>query len=130
MEDSFAGVDRSWPPGREDRHWHVLPGIELVRMRFVRPYRELTDWARPGAYRRAVDACQRPVACLGRESRRVPQPAAPACSGCCRELRVTAALQGCTTMINFGTQDYIRRRSRAGAAFGRAGCMTSAAQSS
>jgi 2'-5' RNA ligase len=46
MEDFFATVADRWPAGREDYHWHVLPGTELVRERLARPYRELTD--RPG----------------------------------------------------------------------------------
>jgi 2'-5' RNA ligase len=46
MEDFFAGVADRWPAGREDYHWHVLPGTEAMRERLADPYRELTD--RPG----------------------------------------------------------------------------------
>jgi 2'-5' RNA ligase len=44
MEDFFAEVANRWPPGREDYHWHVLPGTELARNHLGRPYRELTAW--------------------------------------------------------------------------------------
>jgi 2'-5' RNA ligase len=43
MEDFFASVAGRWPPGREDYHWHVLPGTELARQRLARPYAELTS---------------------------------------------------------------------------------------
>jgi 2'-5' RNA ligase len=44
MEDFFADVADRWPRGREDYHWHVLPGTELARDHLARPYRELTAW--------------------------------------------------------------------------------------
>lgn len=43
MEDFFVSVGESWPPGREDYHWHVLPGTELARERLARPYADLTS---------------------------------------------------------------------------------------
>jgi 2'-5' RNA ligase len=43
VEDFFAAVADRWPPGREDYHWHVLPGTELARQRLARPYAELTS---------------------------------------------------------------------------------------
>jgi 2'-5' RNA ligase len=46
VEDFFAGVVDRWPPGREDYHWHVLPGPPAVRERLYGQYRELTH--RPG----------------------------------------------------------------------------------
>jgi len=41
MDDFFASVASHWPTGREDYHWHVLPGTELARDRIARPYAEL-----------------------------------------------------------------------------------------
>jgi 2'-5' RNA ligase len=46
VEDLFSTVNADWPPGREDYHWHVLPGSELLRDRIARPYAELL--ATPG----------------------------------------------------------------------------------
>jgi 2'-5' RNA ligase len=46
VEDLFSTVNADWPPGREDYHWHVLPGSELLRDRISRPYAELL--ATPG----------------------------------------------------------------------------------
>jgi 2'-5' RNA ligase len=46
MEDFFAGVAGRWPAGREDYHWHVLPGPAAVREWLAGHYRELTH--RPG----------------------------------------------------------------------------------
>lgn len=43
MEDFFASVADRWPPGREDYHWHVLPGTELARERLARPYADMTN---------------------------------------------------------------------------------------
>lgn len=43
MKDFFASIADRWPPGREDYHWHVLPGTELARERLARPYAELID---------------------------------------------------------------------------------------
>jgi 2'-5' RNA ligase len=42
MEDFFAGVVDRWPAGREDYHWHVLPGTDVLEEHLARPYRELT----------------------------------------------------------------------------------------
>jgi 2'-5' RNA ligase len=41
MEDFFAQIERRWPAGREDLHWHVLPGPALVRDRLAAQYRRL-----------------------------------------------------------------------------------------
>lgn len=49
MEDFFASVAGRWPQGREDYHWHVLPGTELARERLARPYAGLID--QPGLAR-------------------------------------------------------------------------------
>lgn len=46
MEDFFATIADRWPAGREDYHWHVVPGSELLRDRVSRPYSEITN--RPG----------------------------------------------------------------------------------
>jgi|SRR5580658_3482465 hypothetical protein len=46
MEDFFAAVEGHWPQGREDYHWHVLPGTELLRDRLSGPYAQLIS--RPG----------------------------------------------------------------------------------
>jgi 2'-5' RNA ligase len=46
MEDFFAGVSGRWPAGREDFHFHVLPGPAAVRDGLLGQYRELTG--RPG----------------------------------------------------------------------------------
>lgn len=46
MDDFFATIDDRWPAGRQDLHWHVLPGTELMRDRISRQYSELID--RPG----------------------------------------------------------------------------------
>src|SRR5260370_37817527 len=46
MEVFFAPIAGRWPPGREDYHWHVLPGTELARQRRPRPSGDLTS--RPG----------------------------------------------------------------------------------
>lgn len=46
MDDFFASIADRWPPGREDYHWHVLPGSELQRARISTPYSELLR--RPG----------------------------------------------------------------------------------
>lgn len=46
MEDFFGGVIGRWPAGREDYHWHVLPGPAGIRESLCRQYRELTH--RPG----------------------------------------------------------------------------------
>jgi hypothetical protein len=43
MEDFLATVAERWLGGRDDYHWHVLPGTELTRERLVRPYAELTS---------------------------------------------------------------------------------------
>lgn len=43
MEDFLATVAERWLGGRDDYHWHVLPGAELTRGRLVRPYAELTS---------------------------------------------------------------------------------------
>jgi 2'-5' RNA ligase len=43
MEDFFATLADRWPAGREDYHWHVLPGTGLLRDRLARPYAELID---------------------------------------------------------------------------------------
>lgn len=43
MEDFFATVAEHWPAGREDYHWHVLPGTELLRERLRRPYDGLLE---------------------------------------------------------------------------------------
>jgi 2'-5' RNA ligase len=43
MEDFFATVAMLWPAGREDYHWHVLPGSELLRERLCRPYAGLLE---------------------------------------------------------------------------------------
>src|SRR5260370_9148288 len=43
MEVFFAPIAGRWPPGREDYHWHVLPGTELARQRLARPYGDLTS---------------------------------------------------------------------------------------
>jgi 2'-5' RNA ligase len=45
VEDFFATIAGRWPAGREDYHWHVLPGTELARERLARPYAELTGQA-------------------------------------------------------------------------------------
>ncbi len=41
MEDFFATIADRWPAGRDDYHWHVLPGSELLRDRISRPYSEI-----------------------------------------------------------------------------------------
>jgi 2'-5' RNA ligase len=46
LDDFFASVGDRWPASREDYHWLVLPGTELMRDRISRQYSELTD--RPG----------------------------------------------------------------------------------
>jgi 2'-5' RNA ligase len=46
VEDFFATISDRWPAGREDYHWHVLPGSELLRDRISRSYAEITR--RPG----------------------------------------------------------------------------------
>lgn len=43
VEDFFATIVDRWPAGREDYHWHVLPGSELQRQRTSRPYSEIID---------------------------------------------------------------------------------------
>jgi len=45
MDDFFATIARRWPAGREDYHWHVLPGSELLRERLSRPYADLLQRA-------------------------------------------------------------------------------------
>lgn len=45
MEDFFATIADRWPAGREDYHWHVLPGSELLRDRISRPYSEIIHQA-------------------------------------------------------------------------------------
>lgn len=42
MEDFFATIADRWPADREDYHWHVVPGSELLRDRISRPYSEIT----------------------------------------------------------------------------------------
>jgi hypothetical protein len=34
--DFFATIEELWAAGREDYHWHLLPGSELVRDRIAR----------------------------------------------------------------------------------------------
>jgi 2'-5' RNA ligase len=41
VEDFFATTADRWPAGRDDYHWHVLPGSELLRDRISRPYSEI-----------------------------------------------------------------------------------------
>ncbi len=43
MDDFFATIDERWPAGREDYHWHVLPGSEMLRDRILRPYLPITE---------------------------------------------------------------------------------------
>jgi len=43
LDDFFATVEEYWPAGREDYHWHVLPGSEPLRDRILRPYLRITD---------------------------------------------------------------------------------------
>lgn len=45
MEDFFASIAGRWPAGREDYHWYVLPGSELLRDRISRPYSEVIHQA-------------------------------------------------------------------------------------
>ncbi|MFJ1751200.1 2'-5' RNA ligase family protein [Streptomyces sp. NPDC088116] len=45
MKNFFAEVTsrtHSWPEGRRDLHWHVLPDRRAVREQLVEPYAELT----------------------------------------------------------------------------------------
>jgi hypothetical protein len=42
MEEFFSGVTTRWPAGREDYHWHVLPGPAAARQCLSGQYRELT----------------------------------------------------------------------------------------
>jgi hypothetical protein len=46
VEDFFATITDLWPAGRNDYHWHVLPGSELLRDRISRHYAEIAN--RPG----------------------------------------------------------------------------------
>jgi 2'-5' RNA ligase len=41
VEDFFATIEELWPAGREDYHWHLLPGSELVRDRNARSYLQI-----------------------------------------------------------------------------------------
>jgi 2'-5' RNA ligase len=43
MEDFFATVTDRWPAGREDFHWHVLPGPAAARECLSRQYQEVTS---------------------------------------------------------------------------------------
>jgi 2'-5' RNA ligase len=43
VEDFCATIEGLWPAGREDYHWHLLPGSELVRDRIARPYLQITS---------------------------------------------------------------------------------------
>lgn len=45
MDSFFAATAIRWPAGREDYHWHVLPGSERLRERLVQPYGELLEHA-------------------------------------------------------------------------------------
>jgi 2'-5' RNA ligase len=45
VEDFFATIEELWPAGREDYHWHVLPGSELVRDRIARSHMQITQQA-------------------------------------------------------------------------------------
>jgi 2'-5' RNA ligase len=45
VEDFFATIADRWPAGREDYHWHVLPGSDLLRDRICRPYCEIIHQA-------------------------------------------------------------------------------------
>ncbi len=46
MEDFFATINDQWPAGRDDYHWHVRPGSELLLDCISRSYAEITR--RPG----------------------------------------------------------------------------------
>jgi hypothetical protein len=41
LENFFARIERFWPQGRRDLHWHVLPNL-LEAMELTRPYTGLT----------------------------------------------------------------------------------------
>jgi 2'-5' RNA ligase len=43
VEDFFATIEDLWPAGREDYHWHLLPGSELLRDRIARSYQQITS---------------------------------------------------------------------------------------
>lgn len=44
MEDYFAGMAERWPVGREDYHWHALPGDEMAGRHLAEAYGELAAW--------------------------------------------------------------------------------------